>query len=176
MLSNLIHITAARIVFEIVEKGAFHSNGVNQHYDGGMNLLGVLGQYANTEPKCSGARLICSWAGKVSSPLPFTYTGPQSKNVMLDFNGSGAHFPSNDPRYLLPNGSAELIVDDIQFDSDDQLLEGWCYFRSGTRAKLHKRGLFPKVLLWEAKREVSQIRLKCKNGEIKLNVKYVPRM
>lgn len=174
MVNNLKHITRPEIALKIADTGTFVSHGSNGHYDGGMNFIGVLGQNQNTQPRGTGATIICEWPGKVSTPLPYDYPGPKNPNELMDFNGSSQKYSNNDPRYLLPNGSCGLLVKDILFDNEEKLLEGWCYFKGGIRKRLYKCKVGRGALLFEARRYLARVQKRCQAGEIKVNVVYVP--
>jgi hypothetical protein len=119
------HITSPIIALAIVLSRRYSSFNNPGSYDCGMNFLGALGEYANTQPTVRGATLVCTWKGNVSVPLPWEFRPSNTPNVLYDFNGSGLHYQNNDPRYILPYGSSGLIVNRVHFDSDTGLIDAW---------------------------------------------------
>ena len=49
-MTDLIHITSPERALNIISKGAYITDNNPGHYDAGMNFLGVLGEYPNTQP------------------------------------------------------------------------------------------------------------------------------
>lgn len=169
-VTNLRHITGPRVALLIATSEEFRSFHSASSYDGGANFLGVRGETSNTQPLLRGATLICSWTGQVSVPVRYDAYDVHTPNVLFDFNGSGAHFPNNDPRYFLPYGSKGLVLNAIHFDNDKALLEGWCYLRGGPYAWAYKHKRFHKLLRTLACREVGKLNAACKAGSICLTV------
>lgn len=169
-MSGMRHITSARNALRIVEGGVFRPEGSAGSYDGGMNLLGVLGEYSNTQPKARGAELHCSWTGDVSGPHPWDAHVLQKPGVMLDYNGSGACFSNNDPRYLLPIGSEGLRVDRVEI----QDLKSYFDFVVGEgdpfRRALYRRGWMRTTWLDTALAKLQMLNQKCARGEITVRV------
>lgn len=168
-ISNLRHITYARTGFLIAQHG-FWSNFDLGHYDAGANFLGVLGEQDNTHPEGKGATLFCTWDGEVSDPLPYDSYHTDKPNVLYDFNGSGPHFENQDPRYFLPYGSKGLILNRIDFDSEEALLYGYCYLRGAPYSDLYERGERHDAMLAEAKAYRDKLNAQCNDGKIMLSV------
>ena len=69
-MTDLIHVTSPERALNIIREGAYITDNNPGHYDAGMNFLGVLGEYANTQPT-RGAKIHFKWHGEVSDPLPY---------------------------------------------------------------------------------------------------------
>lgn len=147
--TNIIHITSPENALAIVSDKAYSTHENLGHYDAGMNFLGVLGEYDNTQPT-RGARIYCEWLGRVSSPLPHDELNHHTPDILFDFNGSGNHHPNNDPRYFLPYGSKGLIVRKIELEKDfdkESLALWWANQKGWPYTFLHKFSLFHSFLL-----------------------------
>lgn len=167
---NLRHITFPRIALDIAAHGKFFSFNNLGSYDCGANFLGVLGENNNTCPKGRGATLICTWRGATTNVLHWQEGPANVPNVLYDFNGSCAKFINNDPRYLLPYGSSGLALNAIRFDSDNDLLMGWSFWRGGLVAWFYTHGWFKKHMLKVAKTHVAKLNKKCNEGKIFIEV------
>lgn len=150
-MTKLIHITGPYSALRIMSQRAYASKKNYGSYDAGMNFLGILGEYENTQPK-RGVRIHCEWKGAVSSPLQHDEFNCHTPNTLFDFNGSGNHFPNNDPRYFLPYGSSGLIINKIELESavDEELrellVEAWCQLKGGIVLYFYENNLFKKLL------------------------------
>lgn len=174
VVPKLRHRLYPRLAFVVATSSVFHTGGHGKNYDAGANFLGVLGQQANHQIDDRTATLVCTWSGLVTDPLPYDARDVHTPDVLHDFDGSGNHFGNNDPRYFLPNGSSGLVLEGIEFDSDDELLKGWCLFRKGVACWLYTLKNRPEwitsCLLCAAKRQVTSINSACKTGKIKLRI------
>lgn len=118
---KLIHITSPENALSMISEGAYCTGNNPGHYDAGMNFLGVLGEYKNTQPKKRGALVHCEWHGKVSAPFSYDQYNYHTPDILFDFNGSGLHYRNNDPRYFLPYGSSGLIVKEVELEKSVEL-------------------------------------------------------
>ena len=122
---DIKHITSPAIALAIIRSRRYSSFNNPGSYDCGMNFIGSLGEYANTQPSQRGATLHCKWTGSVSVPLPYEFRPHNKPNILYDFNGSGLHYKNNDPRYILPYGSLGLVVNRVEFDTEKDLIDAW---------------------------------------------------
>jgi len=137
----LTHITSPENALSIIYRKAYLTENNTGHYDAGMNFLGTLGEYKNTQPKKRGSKIHCEWHGITSQPLPFDSYNYHTPNILFDFNGSGNHHPNNDPRYFLPYGSTGLIVKKIELEEgfeEESLVEWWVNLKGGIYPILHR--------------------------------------
>lgn len=168
---TLTHITSAENAFNILSSQCFCSMNNYGSYDGGMNFLGVLGENANTQPKDRGARIHFLWEGKVSDPISWDAYNYDSPNILYDFNGSGKHFPNNDPRYFLPYNSEGLKVTKLEFDSEDKMLEGWCNRQKGILLTIYNMKVFNNFLLRCLKNYLNTINYSIRSGNLTITIK-----
>lgn len=146
---QLTHITSPENALRMIAMKSYRSYRNPGSYDAGMNFLGILGEYPNTQPT-RGARMTCEWLGSVSQPLRYDVYNYHTPNVLFDFNGSGKHFRNNDPRYFLPYGSKGLIVKRIELEDNydrDSSIEWWVTFLGNIYPYLYKTRLFQEHLL-----------------------------
>lgn len=165
-VSNLIHITSPRNALLIARNKEFRSFNNPRHYDAGANFLSTLGEQANTQPVGRGAKLSCTWTGLVTNPLPNDAYDVHTPNILHDFNGSGAIFRNEDPRYFLPYESDGLILNSIEIQGDDQLETAWLSLQVGFFTKLFCRNPLAK-----ARAELKELNTACASGKILLNVR-----
>lgn len=163
---GLRHITSVSNALSIAKTRIFQSNGAAQSYDGGMNFLGVLGEYSNTQPVARGAELICSWSGKVSAPLKWDRPIQHKADELLDFNGSGNFHQNNDPRYLLPIGSVGLRIDRIVIHDFKALVNVALAKESATHRFLYRRGWVRTSSLDAALLKLEDLNSECARGQI----------
>jgi len=144
------------------------------HYDAGMNFLGVLGEYANTQPT-RGSKIYLKWHGKVSDPLPYYSYNYHTPNILFDFNGSGNHYPNNDPRYFLPYGSTGLVVKKIElegwFDEED-LVEWWLQFKGRLYSFFHDFKVLKPYLVKRALEHLREVNEKLALDEVTISIKW----
>lgn len=169
--TDLKHITSPFHALKIVQQREFRSFQNPGHYDAGANFLGILGLHPNTCPAADGATLTCTWIGEVSAPLHWEDRHVFDADVLFDFNGSGAHFQNNDPRYFLPYGSTGLILNKVQIPSEDALLLAWSSFEKKIVRWVAERGWFRSQRLVRAHRGLEQINEACSRAEIILPVR-----
>jgi hypothetical protein len=167
---QLRHITSPYAAVQIANSGMFLSFNNPGHYDCGMNFLGVLGEYSNTQPKYRGATLLCTWTGEVSPPLHYEFRPHNLPNVLYDFNGSGKHFRNNDPRYLLPYESRGLVLNEINFDSENDLVPLWLANQKWFVKVFCKIGLTNQWQLKRARHFTNELNKKCRNGKVLIDV------
>ena len=153
---NLTRITSPVLALKMFKEKAYFQSYPQGHYDAGMNFLGVLGQNSNTQPTKRGAKVYFDWdnttPSSVSPPLAPSVTKHHTPNVLFDFNGSGNHFPNNDPRYFLPYGSNGLILKKIELEpnyDELQIVKEWCDFEKGLYPYLNKLP-FSHKYLWQS--------------------------
>lgn len=170
-VGNLRHITSVHNAMSIAVNKTYQ-NGMNVgHYDGGLNILGVLGEYPNTQPVGRGAELIFSWSGLVSEPLPHDAYDCFSPNVLFDFNGSGDFYKNNDPRYFLPIGSKGISLDYILINDVQSLIELIACKSGGVKRKVMEKNWFYMPWLQPIFDQVRDINLDCARGKIKIEIK-----
>lgn len=143
---EIFHITSPFKAINIAEKRRYKSLNEYGGYDAGMNFIGELGEYRNTQPKGRGAKLHVIWRGEISDPVQFDECNCNRPNVLYDYNGSGEHFPNNDPRYFLPYGSSGLRVTKIEFENEEALIEGWAHYKKSWPLWLYNKKLFKPLL------------------------------
>lgn len=169
---KLTHTTSLHVALKIVSKREYRTNNNDRHYDAGMNFLGVLGEYHNTQPT-RGAKLHCEWNGKYSSPLKPDAYKYHTPNELFDFNGSGKHFPNNDPRYFLPYGSQNLVVVKIEPENnydEEALIEWWCNFSGGLDLLCYKLKCFKPKLLKKALNYLAEINHELSNKKVTISI------
>lgn len=173
-MTNLIHITSPDRALNIIFNGSYFTNKPFKNYDAGMNFLGELGEYANTQPT-RGSKIHCEWHGSVSKPLPYDAYDYHTPNVLFDFNGSGEHFPNNDPRYFLPYGSENLVIKSIeledQFD-EEALIEKWLEINGGFYSYLPKVKFLKKHFLKQALNYLKEVNNKLSSEVVTISVQY----
>ncbi|MEL0639067.1 hypothetical protein V6260_00410 [Pseudoalteromonas aliena] len=171
---NLIHITSPDRALNIIHNRSYYTKKPFKNYDAGMNFLGVLGEYANTQPT-RGSKIHCEWSGAVSEPLTYDAYDYHTPNILFDFNGSGVHFPNNDPRYFLPYNSGNLVIKRIELEDkfdEEALIEKWLEIKGGAYPYLQKIKFLKKYLLKNALRYLQDINKKLASEEVTISVKY----
>lgn len=171
-MKPLIHITSPENALSILRLKSYFSNNNTGHYDAGMNFLGVLGEYSNTQPT-RGAEIHCEWGGDVSEPLPPYANSYHTPNKLFDFNGSGNHYTNNDPRYFLPYGSGDLVVKKIVLESGfnkASLVERWAQFKGGIYAFLHRHDLAFNWLLKQALKNLDDVNEQLASKKVTISV------
>lgn len=171
-----IHITSPARALNIISTGYYLTKNNPGHYDAGMNFLGILGEYSNTQPT-RGARIHCEWNGKVSNPLRYdaaanSYHQP---NVLFDFNGSDNHFPNNDPRYFLPYGSEGVIVHKIELEDDydqEEFILQWSKNKGGLYLFLYNFKIFHSFLLKQALNSLQEVNEMLSAEQVTISVAY----
>lgn len=108
----------------------------------------------------------CTWNGKVSIPLRYDVHEHDTPNVLFDFNGSGDHFPNNDPRYFLPYGSENLKIDIVECDSSTLLAEDWGDWRGWPYSFLCKLSLLHRWVLKCANKDLARLNKMCGDQNI----------
>ena len=169
---QLTHITSPENALSMIAMKSYCSYRNPGSYDAGMNFLGVLGEYPNTQPT-RGARMTCEWLGSVSQPLRYDVHNHHTPDVLFDFNGSGKHFRNNDPRYFLPYGSKGLIVKKIELEDNydrESLVQWWVTFEGNIYPYLYKTGLFQNYLLRRALNHLHETNEKLRSRLVKISV------
>tara|TARA_R110001583_G_scaffold30529_1_gene105523 strand:+ start:1022 stop:1549 length:528 start_codon:yes stop_codon:yes gene_type:complete len=173
-MTDLIHITSPERALNIISKGAYITDNNPGHYDAGMNFLGVLGEYPNTQPT-RGAKVHFKWHGKVSNPLPYDAYKYHDPNILFDFNGSGHHHPNNDPRYFLPYQSTGLVVKKIELEreyNEEALIEWWLQFKGKLYVFFHDFRILKPYLLKKALEHLQEVNYKLTNEEVTISIKW----
>lgn len=171
---NLVHITSPDRALNIIHSRSYFSKKSSKSYDAGMNFLGVLGEYANTQP-IRGAKIHCEWKGAVSKPLPYTAYDCHTPNVLFDFNGSGVHFTNNDPRYFLPYNSGGLVIKRIELEdqfNEEALIKKWLEIKGGVHPYLQKIKFLQKYLLKNSLGYLQDVNKKLASEEVTISVQY----
>lgn len=154
---------------ELIDEGRFQpllSDSLNG-YDGGMNFLGVLGEVPNHQLHDRDVVISCEWSGKISPPLHHEAGRPYEPNILYDYNGSGFHFPNNDPRYILPIGSKGLVLNKVDFLKEDSEIEFW-RIRQTFLASIYIKFLSHKLLTKWANKKTADL-----NNELKASPKII---
>lgn len=172
-MTKLIHITSPERALNIIRMRTYSTNNNFGHYDAGMNFLGVLGEYSNTQPT-RGAKIYCEWHGATSNPLPFSAYDCHVPNILYDFNGSGNHFYNNDPRYFLPYDSNGVVVKKIELEKEfdeKALINYWAKMQGGFYPFFSQFERFHKWFLKEALLHVKEVNEKLASEPVIIAVK-----
>lgn len=173
-MTNLIHITSPDRALNIIFNSSYSTNKPSKNYDAGMNFLSELGEYKNTQPT-RGCKIHCEWHGCVSKPLPYDAYDYHASNVLFDFNGSGEHFPNNDPRYFLPYGSEKLVIKNIELESifdEEVLIEKWLEIKGGAYPYLQKFKFLKSYLLKQALNYLQEVNEELASEVVTISVQY----
>jgi hypothetical protein len=173
-MPRIIHITSPDRALNIINLGCYLTKNNPGHYDAGMNFLGVLGEYPNTQPT-RGAKIHCEWNGAVSAPLEYDSYNYHDPNVLFDFNGSGNHFPNNDPRYFLPYGSDGVIVRRIELEDDynqEEFIKQWSKIKGGLFLFLCRFEIFHNFLLKKALKNLQDVNQRLATNRVTIAVAY----
>lgn len=171
--TDIIHITSPENALSIIIKKAYTTYNNPGHYDAGMNFLGILGEHNNTHPTSRGSKIHCEWLGKVSCPLPYNATSYHTPNILFDFNGSGYHYPNNDPRYFLPYDSEGLIVRKVELEKDydkESFTLWWAYQKGWPYTFLHKFKFFHSFLLKKSLKHLQNVNNCLATQETKISI------
>ena len=178
-LKNLRHITSADAALAIIFTRTYRTSFEFGHYDGGMNLLGVQGEFSNSlyytrapgQEHTRAAELVCSWDGLVTQPMTILDPGARRQlNTLFDYDGSGPHFRNNDPRYILPLGSEGIRVDQLVIHHERCFIEALYAKARGFKGWAHRHGRFRQHLADQAQDALNQINTACARGEVTLKI------